>query len=413
MKKHQEKLAVFKNLEKELRILEQQQQKNTETLETMMKKREQLTMTINRFKGEISEITKKKNHIEKMGPQAKCPTCERVLGQQHSTLLKTYNEEITKQSSQMKHLLADAKTIETDSERLSREKQALQKKALFLRNQEVERERLQAALTHATREIEREQRELEGKKKELKTIGPVVFDDEQYDRIRTKMIDAYKIYQVALQTLDDLKEKYQDLVVEQIEQEGNKNLLTQQIKQYEKNIQEQEKIAMRLESERKDAQRLGMLSEVMDSYRTYLISQIRPALSQHASELFNELTDGKYSEIELDEDYNLLLYDRGSPYSIERFSGGEEDLANLCMRLAISEIITERAGSVFNFIILDEIFGSQDNIRKQNIIKALNGFSSKFRQIFLITHVDDIKHFTEHTIDVSEDDSGISTLKIE
>jgi exonuclease SbcC len=83
------------------------------------------------------------------------------------------------------------------------------------------------------------------------------------------------------------------------------------------------------------------------------------------------------------------------------------------MRLAISEIITERAGSVFQFIILDEIFGSQDDIRKQNIIKALNGFSSKFRQIFLITHVDDIKQFTEHTIEVSEDDQGISTLTIE
>jgi exonuclease SbcC len=155
-----------------------------------------------------------------------------------------------------------------------------------------------------------------------------------------------------------------------------------------------------------------MLTEVMDSYRSYLISQIRPSLSQHASELFAELTDGKYSEIELDEDYNLLLYDQGSAYGIERFSGGEEDLANLCMRLAISEIITERAGSVFQFIILDEIFGSQDDIRKQNIIKALNGFSSKFRQIFLITHVDDIKQFTEHTIEVTEDDTGASTLSL-
>ena len=156
-----------------------------------------------------------------------------------------------------------------------------------------------------------------------------------------------------------------------------------------------------------------MLSEVMDSFRTYLISQIRPTLSSHASELFDELTDGKYSQIELDEDYNLLVYDHGKPYTIERFSGGEEDLANLCIRLAISEIITERAGSVFQFIILDEIFGSQDQIRKQNIIKALNSFSSKFRQIFLITHVEDIKHFTEHTMVISEDECGISTIKIE
>jgi len=413
MKKQQEKLAVFKTLEKDLSTLEQQQRKNADALETVMKKREQLTMAVNRYKDDIQEITKKKNHIEKMGPQAKCPTCERVLGQQHNTLLKTYNKELTKHTNELRKLSGEVKTIETDSERLSREKQALQKKALYLRNQEVERGRLQTALSYTSSEIQREQREIEGKKKELKTIGLVTFDEKQYDLIRTKVNNAYNIYQIALSTLDDIKEKYQALMVEQKEQEGNRNLLLQQIQQAEKNIQDQEKIAKKLESERKDAQHLGMLSEVMDLYRTYLISQIRPTLSQHASELFTELTDGKYSEIELDEDYNLLVYDRGSPYGIERFSGGEEDLANLCMRLAISEIITERAGSVFNFIVLDEIFGSQDNIRKQNIIKALNGFSSKFRQIFLITHVDDIKHLTEHTIEVSEDDSGVSTLAIE
>ena len=249
-------------------------------------------------------------------------------------------------------------------------------------------------------------------KKESQVLRLVAFDEKQYELLRTNMNESYKFYQVALKALDALKDANQTLMVKQKEQEGEHNLLLQQRHQLEQHIKEQEVIAKNLEREQKDAQRLGMLTEVMDSYRSYLISQIRPALSQHASELFAELTDGKYSEIELDEDYNLLLYDQGSAYGIERFSGGEEDLANLCMRLAISEIITERAGSAFQFIILDEIFGSQDDIRRQNIIKALNGFSSKFRQIFLITHVDDIKQYTEHTIEVTEADTGISTLSL-
>ena len=298
-------------------------------------------------------------------------------------------------------------------ERLSREKQALQKKNIFLRSQVVDRERLQTTLRNISEEIQREKRKVEIKKKELKSIGTIAFDEKQYLLIRTGVSEAYKQYQVSLAKLNDIKEKHQAITVEQKEQEGNKNLINQQIKTIEKSIEEQQTLIKKLGDERHDVQHLSMLSEVMDSYRTYLISQIRPTLSSHASELFDELTDGKYSQIELDEDYNLLVYDQGQPYSIERFSGGEEDLANLCIRLAISEIITERAGSIFNFIILDEIFGSQDEIRKQNIIKALNGFSSKFRQIFLITHVEDIKHFTENTMTISEDDSGISTIKIE
>lgn len=413
LKKQQEKLTAFQTLEKDLRALEQQQHKNADSIENVMKKEEQLTATINRHEDDIKEITRKKNHIEKMGPQAKCPTCERVLGQQHSTLLKTYSDEITKQKIELHKLLGDVKTIQTDAERLSREKQALQKKGLYLHNQEVERGRLQAAVSHQVQEITREQRDIDEKKKESQAIKLATFDEKQYNLIRTKINDIYKIYQATLKALDYLKDTYQTLMVAQKEQEGERNLLLQQLHQTEKNIQEQETISRKLEHERKDAQRLGMLTEVMDSYRTYLISQIRPSLSQHASELFVKLTDGKYSEIELDEDYNLLVYDQGSPYGIERFSGGEEDLANLCIRLAISEIITERAGSVFQFIILDEIFGSQDDIRKQNILKALNEFSSKFRQIFLITHVDDIKQFTEHTIVVTEDDRGVSTLALE
>jgi len=156
-----------------------------------------------------------------------------------------------------------------------------------------------------------------------------------------------------------------------------------------------------------------MLSEVMTDFRTHLISRIRPTLSTYSSDFFERLTDGKYHQIELDENYNLMIYDNGEAYTIERFSGGEEDLANLCLRLAISEVITERAGGVFNFIILDEIFGSQDYIRRQNIMKALNLLSSKFRQIFLITHVDDVKNDMENIINVIEKEDNYSMIKIE
>ena len=413
LEKQKEKLMVFLDLEKNIQTFEQQQEKNNHVIQNVVKKQEQNTTLLHRLRDDIKELTTKKQHIEKMGPQAKCPTCERILGEQQKKLLTVYTEELTKKNHDEQKLTEDGKKLDTEYDRLSREKQALQKKSMYLRSQVVEREKLQITLRHATEEILREKRELENKKKEHKAIGAVEFDEKQYRLIRIRVSETYRVYQEALSKLDDIKEKHQEITVEQKEQEGKKNLIGQQIKTFEKNIEEQQRLVKKLESERNDAQRLSMLSEVMDSYRTYLISQIRPNLSSHASELFNELTDGKYSQIELDEDYNLLVYDRGVPYTIERFSGGEEDLANLCIRLAISEIITERAGSIFQFIILDEIFGSQDQVRKQNIIKALNSFSSKFRQIFLITHVEDIQHFTEHTITVSEDESGISTIKIE
>jgi len=218
---------------------------------------------------------------------------------------------------------------------------------------------------------------------------------------------------IITQVLNNKKEIFADSKLELEKKEGEKNLVIQRIKNIQGKIAELEEFKKRINDERKNAQQLGMLSDVMSSFRTYLISRIRPTLSSYASDYFERLTDGKYREMELDEDYNIMIYDDSNSYSIQRFSGGEEDLANLCLRLAISEVITERAGGVFNFIILDEIFGSQDMIRRQNIMKALNGLSSKFRQIFLVTHIDDVKNYVENVIYVNENEDRISTVKIE
>jgi exonuclease SbcC len=413
LEKIKENLLLFKSLDKELQDFDQQQEKNTSSIQTLIKKKEQnLTLSI-RLREDMKEVTAKKHLIEKMGPQAKCPTCERVLGDQQKKLITAFTEDIAKKNHETQRLDEEEKKLQMEFDRSSREKQALQKKNIFLRSRVVEREKFQSTVQHTTREIERENQELERKKKDLRTLGFVDFDEKHYRLIRIRVTEAYTLYQESLAKLDEIKETQQKIAMELKEQEGEKKLIDQQIKTYEKNIEEQQRLEKKLENERLESQHRHMLSEVMESFRTYLISQIRPMLSAHASELFDELTDGKYSQIELDEDYNLLVYDHGIPYTIERFSGGEEDLANLCIRLAISEIITERAGSVFQFVILDEIFGSQDQIRKQNIIKTLNGFSSKFKQIFLITHVEDIKHFTEHTMVISEDESGVSSIKIE
>ena len=413
IEKQKQNLTLFQNLNKDLQTFEQQQEKNTSLIQSVLKKKEHSNTLVHQLRNDIKEITTKKRHINTMGPQAKCPTCERVLGQQHQSLLAAYTQELTKKNHDAEQLIEQGKKLQMEFERLSREKNALQKKGIYLRNQVIEREKLQSFLRHGSEEITREKQELESKKKEENTLGAIKFDEQEYRKVRTQISEVYKSYQEALSKLDDVKEKHQEITIQLKEHEGKQNLIQQQIKTYEESIEEQQKLLKKLQNERTESQRLSMLSEVMDSYRTYLISQIRPTLSSHASELFDELTEGKYSQIELDEDYNLIVYDRGTPYAIERFSGGEEDLVNLCIRLAISEIITERAGSVFQFIILDEIFGSQDQIRKQNIIKALNNYSSKFRQIFLITHVEDIKHFTENIVTITEDDNGISSIKVE
>ena len=276
-----------------------------------------------------------------------------------------------------------------------------------------EKERIDTTIKNIQVEIDKEKIELKNKEKKFKEISAVKFDIKEFETVSKQVDSFYKTYQDALESRDDKKDAFNSLKIELERKESDKKLIMQKIENFKGKTSELEESKTKIKEDKIIVQHLGMLSEVMSNFRTHLISRIRPTLSSYSSDFFERLTNGKYTELELDENYSLLVYDNGDAYDIERFSGGEEDLANLCLRLAISEVITERAGGVFNFIILDEIFGSQDMYRRQNIMKALNGLSSKFRQIFLITHVEDVKDDMENIIFVTENEEGISTVKIE
>ncbi|MDZ7303807.1 MAG: SMC family ATPase, partial [candidate division KSB1 bacterium] len=137
---------------------------------------------------------------------------------------------------------------------------------------------------------------------------------------------------------------------------------------------------------------LDSLHEHFKTFRTELAGRLRPLIADRASELLRMITAGRYSLLELDESYNIFIYDRNARYNLARFSGGEQDIANLCLRVAISQVVAQRTGKPpLQIIALDEIFGSQDEERKISVLATLQQLSNYFRQVFLITHVESIK----------------------
>jgi DNA repair exonuclease SbcCD ATPase subunit len=136
-------------------------------------------------------------------------------------------------------------------------------------------------------------------------------------------------------------------------------------------------------------------------FKSHLISRIRPALARTASGFVARMTDGRYTEVELDGDYNVLVYDGDAAHPLDRFSGGETDVVNLALRLAINELVSQvRGRSRLEFIALDEIFGSQDADRRFHMLSALQGLSSAFRQVFVITHHEEVQERLEHVLHV-------------
>ena len=154
------------------------------------------------------------------------------------------------------------------------------------------------------------------------------------------------------------------------------------------------------------------LDRAFTEIRGDLNVELRPEISDLASRFIRELTDGRYSDIELDEQYNIIVLEDGIPKPV--ISGGEQDLANLVLRLAISEMIAERAGQSFSLLILDEVFGSLDETRRHNVIGLLRRLQDRFEQVILITHIESVREGLDRVVSVRYDEeSGTSRVDSE
>jgi exonuclease SbcC len=154
------------------------------------------------------------------------------------------------------------------------------------------------------------------------------------------------------------------------------------------------------------------LDRAYSDLRTDLNLQLRPELSELASSFLTDLTDSRYTELELDDHYNVIVLEDGVPKPV--ISGGEEDLSNLVLRLAISQMIAERAGQSFSLLVLDEIFGSLDEARRRNVVELLRHLQDRFEQVILITHIESVRDELDRVIHVEFDEqTGSSRVRAE
>ncbi len=177
----------------------------------------------------------------------------------------------------------------------------------------------------------------------------------------------------------------------------------------------------RFEAERKlageqaaAASRMDEMDVLFTEFFRSLTSRVRPTLENEASSLVRDLTDGRYERLEFDDNYRVRLLDRfDDSYAIERFSGGEADVASLSARVALSKIIAARSSETLGFLVLDEVFGSLDDERRNNVLLALERLKKSFGQIFVISHVGEVQEaaLVDEVWMLEEDEDGKSTVR--
>ena len=161
-----------------------------------------------------------------------------------------------------------------------------------------------------------------------------------------------------------------------------------------------------------------------DGVPALLIEQSLPQIETKANELLDRLTMGDMSirfvtqaaykdkkRADLRETLDIQISDSAGVRDYEMFSGGEAFRINFAIRLALSEVLAQRAGARLQLLVIDEGFGSQDALGRQRLVEAINIVKQDFAKILVITHIEELKDHFPNRIEVEKTLRG-STLHV-
>src|SRR3989344_2390114 len=106
------------------------------------------------------------------------------------------------------------------------------------------------------------------------------------------------------------------------------------------------------------------------------------------------------------ETLDIIISDEMGERPYEAYSGGEQFRVNFAMRLALSKLLTHRAGARLQFLVVDEGFGTQDAEGRTRIIESLNAIKDDFEKILIITHLEELKEEFPVRIEVQKGPTG-------
>ncbi|MGH2691432.1 MAG: ATP-binding protein, partial [Actinomycetota bacterium] len=174
-----------------------------------------------------------------------------------------------------------------------------------------------------------------------------------------------------------------------------------EVARLEAGIEQVKELATRIDEAREEARYVDRVSLLLGGFRDHLVARIGPELSREAEAIFRELTNHEYEDLKIDEeDLSIQIADAGTFFPTERFSGSEVDLANLALRVAISQHLSRMAGADLGMMVLDEVLASLDAERKDLFVQAIGRLSGHFHQLFVITHAEQVKDQFPASIEV-------------
>jgi len=148
-----------------------------------------------------------------------------------------------------------------------------------------------------------------------------------------------------------------------------------------------------------------------------IIENAIPEIEDETNLLLAQMTDGKMkvtfetqkekkTDGKLVETLDIKISDQEGTRMYELYSGGEAFRINFAIRVALSRLLSHRAGAKLQLLVIDEGFGTQDMIGREHLIEAISSIKADFKKILVVTHIPELKDVFPTRIEITKDDQS-------
>jgi exonuclease SbcC len=155
-----------------------------------------------------------------------------------------------------------------------------------------------------------------------------------------------------------------------------------------------------------------------DGIPALIIESAVPELEIIANEILGAMSNGRHSlefrtqrELKsrsgMAETLDIIVRDWAGERPYETFSGGEQLRIDYAIRFALAELLTRKAGSRIEWLVIDEGLGSQDKEHRDLVLEAIRNVAGRFKKVFVITHVEEAQGAFQQQIRFESTQNGI------
>ena len=248
--------------------------------------------------------------------------------------------------------------------------------------------RIEAELRNVKEELKRKAEEGSRIESELEGLRKI-YSEEEHKRVSEEFLRKSK-------ELYGLKNRVEVL-------ENNITTLERDLRYIENQIILLEDYRRKVEIiEKKVIPELTRIREKFRKYRNIVAEAAMKEVERYASEIFEELTEGKYSGVRLKkvtergkERLRVFVVYQGEERDIGFLSGGEMIALGLAFRLALSMFMIK--GRI-PLLILDEPTPYLDEERRRKLVDITTNYLRKIPQVIIVSHDDELKDAADRVI---------------